>query len=234
MHKNATKCNKTQSKWYINKHGASKITDTLETYHSSIGHCWEHRRLPLAALPPAARSTAARRLLLCHLLWLAALPPTAGSTAHRRSLPLGASPAARSPLRAPPWRALQHHHSELHYGCPCSDEIKRCGSDVPCSSRWGRAVQRGWGHGTWGASRRKMGEKGERGMKRDEEEDTGKRREDKAVEWASLAVFHVPWTCGALTRRRTRRALSPARTQSFSKKKHTGDPIAPLPLRSPF
>jgi hypothetical protein len=32
MHKNATKCNKTQSKWCINKHGASKIIDTLETY----------------------------------------------------------------------------------------------------------------------------------------------------------------------------------------------------------
>jgi hypothetical protein len=33
MHKNATKCNKTQSKWCINKHGASKIIDTFETYH---------------------------------------------------------------------------------------------------------------------------------------------------------------------------------------------------------
>jgi hypothetical protein len=34
MHKNATKCNKTQSKWCINKHGASKIIDTFGTYHS--------------------------------------------------------------------------------------------------------------------------------------------------------------------------------------------------------
>jgi hypothetical protein len=32
MHKNATKCNKTQSKWCKNKHGASKIIDTFETY----------------------------------------------------------------------------------------------------------------------------------------------------------------------------------------------------------
>jgi hypothetical protein len=32
MHKNATKCNKTQSKWCINKHGASKIIDTFEMY----------------------------------------------------------------------------------------------------------------------------------------------------------------------------------------------------------
>jgi hypothetical protein len=32
MHKNAIKCNKTQSKWCINKHGASKIIDTFEKY----------------------------------------------------------------------------------------------------------------------------------------------------------------------------------------------------------
>jgi hypothetical protein len=32
MHKNATKCNKTQSKWCINKRGASKIIDMFETY----------------------------------------------------------------------------------------------------------------------------------------------------------------------------------------------------------
>jgi hypothetical protein len=35
MHKNTTKCNKTQSKWCINKHGASKIIDTFETYHGA-------------------------------------------------------------------------------------------------------------------------------------------------------------------------------------------------------
>jgi hypothetical protein len=33
MHKNATKCNETLSKWCKYKHGASKIIDTLETYH---------------------------------------------------------------------------------------------------------------------------------------------------------------------------------------------------------
>jgi hypothetical protein len=32
MHKSATKCNKTLDKWCKNKHGASKIMDTLETY----------------------------------------------------------------------------------------------------------------------------------------------------------------------------------------------------------
>jgi hypothetical protein len=35
MHKNAMKCNKTQRKWFINKHGASKIIDTFETYQAS-------------------------------------------------------------------------------------------------------------------------------------------------------------------------------------------------------
>jgi hypothetical protein len=35
MHKSATKCNETVGKWCINKHGASKIIDTLETYQRS-------------------------------------------------------------------------------------------------------------------------------------------------------------------------------------------------------
>jgi hypothetical protein len=33
MHKSATKCNETLSKWCKTKHGASKIIDTFETYH---------------------------------------------------------------------------------------------------------------------------------------------------------------------------------------------------------
>jgi hypothetical protein len=37
MHKNAMKCNKTESKWCINKHGASKIIDTFETYQTAAG-----------------------------------------------------------------------------------------------------------------------------------------------------------------------------------------------------
>jgi hypothetical protein len=36
MHKSATKCNKTQGKWFKNKHGVSKIIDTFETYHLSL------------------------------------------------------------------------------------------------------------------------------------------------------------------------------------------------------
>jgi hypothetical protein len=34
MLKNATKCTETQGKWCKNKHGASKIMDTFETYQS--------------------------------------------------------------------------------------------------------------------------------------------------------------------------------------------------------
>jgi hypothetical protein len=34
MHKSATKCNETIGKWCKNKHGASKIIDMLETYHT--------------------------------------------------------------------------------------------------------------------------------------------------------------------------------------------------------
>jgi hypothetical protein len=40
MHKNATKCNETLSKWYKNKHGASKIMDTLETYQQLLSQLW--------------------------------------------------------------------------------------------------------------------------------------------------------------------------------------------------
>jgi hypothetical protein len=33
MYKSATKCNETIGKWCKNKHGASKIIDTFDTYH---------------------------------------------------------------------------------------------------------------------------------------------------------------------------------------------------------
>jgi hypothetical protein len=39
MHKSATKCNETLSKWCKNKHGASKIMDTLETYQPFLNTC---------------------------------------------------------------------------------------------------------------------------------------------------------------------------------------------------
>jgi hypothetical protein len=49
MHKNTMKCNKTQIKWCINKHGASNIIDTLETYQQSLCHPSGHSA---AALGP--------------------------------------------------------------------------------------------------------------------------------------------------------------------------------------
>jgi hypothetical protein len=36
MHKSATKCNETIGKWCKNKHGASKIIDTFETYQEGM------------------------------------------------------------------------------------------------------------------------------------------------------------------------------------------------------
>jgi hypothetical protein len=53
MHKNATKCNKTQSKWCENKHGSSKIIDTFETYHWPTRRSW-HIDDPGAADPLVA------------------------------------------------------------------------------------------------------------------------------------------------------------------------------------
>jgi hypothetical protein len=42
MHKNATKCNETIGKWCKNKHGASKIIDTFETYQAAaVEECRE-------------------------------------------------------------------------------------------------------------------------------------------------------------------------------------------------
>jgi hypothetical protein len=46
MHKNAMKCNKTQSKWCKNKHGAYKIIDMFETYQ-----CPSKRDQSLVAQP---------------------------------------------------------------------------------------------------------------------------------------------------------------------------------------
>jgi hypothetical protein len=40
MHKSVTKCNETIGKWCKNKHGASKIIDTLETYHRLKAKSW--------------------------------------------------------------------------------------------------------------------------------------------------------------------------------------------------
>jgi hypothetical protein len=55
MHKNATKCNKTLSKWCKNKHGASKIIDMFETYHTTkLESPWEGPYLIYEVIPGGA------------------------------------------------------------------------------------------------------------------------------------------------------------------------------------
>jgi hypothetical protein len=44
MHKSATKCNETVGKWCKNKHGASKIMDTSETYQEASPRARKQRR----------------------------------------------------------------------------------------------------------------------------------------------------------------------------------------------
>jgi hypothetical protein len=69
MYKSTTKCNETLGKWCKNKHGASKIIDTFETYHGALGllarvpappsagvlHADEASWLPLHAVPGQVR-----------------------------------------------------------------------------------------------------------------------------------------------------------------------------------
>jgi hypothetical protein len=51
MHKNATKCNETLCKWCKNKHGASKIIDTFETYHLLVTfHVYDMKKILVDAL----------------------------------------------------------------------------------------------------------------------------------------------------------------------------------------
>jgi hypothetical protein len=48
MHKSANKCNETIGKWCKNKHGASKIIDTFETYHCIQQACSSTHKASLA------------------------------------------------------------------------------------------------------------------------------------------------------------------------------------------
>jgi hypothetical protein len=80
MHKSATKCNETIGKWCKNKHGASKIIDTFETYHqrragSLLGRR-RHRRRPSFPLLAAPRCWLVARSLVAFL---------ASSSSNRRS-----------------------------------------------------------------------------------------------------------------------------------------------------
>jgi hypothetical protein len=79
MHNNAMKCNKTPSKWCKNKHGASKIIDTFETYHvlgthlgTPRGRYDEHSSksslsMKLMFIEPVGERTNFRRLMLAGL-----------------------------------------------------------------------------------------------------------------------------------------------------------------------
>jgi hypothetical protein len=74
MHKNVTKCNKTQCKWCINKHGASKNLDTFETYQYLVhappqGHAEQDQGsssnkdvAPQQTLPQLITATAAMQI----------------------------------------------------------------------------------------------------------------------------------------------------------------------------
>jgi hypothetical protein len=46
MHKSAMKCNVTLGKWCKNKHGASKIMDTFETYQYLLDISWGDMGIP--------------------------------------------------------------------------------------------------------------------------------------------------------------------------------------------
>jgi hypothetical protein len=67
MHKNAMKCNETQGKWCRNKHGASKIIDTFETYHPpppTVLHDLQNQTLTIEQrdrIPPPRRRRSRRR-----------------------------------------------------------------------------------------------------------------------------------------------------------------------------
>jgi hypothetical protein len=79
MHKSATKCNETLSKWCKNKHGASKIMDTLETYHSPI-------------LSPSSRTFVELTLVRYCLLFLSASSSCFYFIGCATSAPDGSSP----------------------------------------------------------------------------------------------------------------------------------------------
>jgi hypothetical protein len=83
MHKSATECNETLGKWCKNKHGASKIMDTLETYHraDSPNRCTHFNGLkvmggdfharestPLPCIYSVLVEILSRKLILCVLL----------------------------------------------------------------------------------------------------------------------------------------------------------------------
>jgi hypothetical protein len=70
MHKNATKCNETLSKWCKNKHGASKIIDTFETYQ----WCWSKDGVYSVMLAYNAFFVARTRYTMIYQIWCSRAP----------------------------------------------------------------------------------------------------------------------------------------------------------------
>jgi hypothetical protein len=68
MYKSATKCNETIGKWCKNKHGASKIIDTLETYQPLVSMMVRKGRLGTSSLGVNIRGTICLRELGGHAL----------------------------------------------------------------------------------------------------------------------------------------------------------------------
>jgi hypothetical protein len=131
MHKSATKYNETLGKWCKNKHGASKIIDTFETYHlplrpPPVGRLALLRRpIPGAPLPPHLQRssasvssypcTAARLRIGC---WSAsrlrpARPPPVPCLARVAVIGRGSSSRLRPPCARPDPR-MRHRSSPMH------------------------------------------------------------------------------------------------------------------------
>jgi hypothetical protein len=81
MYKTTTKCNKTQSKWCINKHGPSKIIDTFETYHIFPSTpCWDHHPSDVVGAMPRVEISSRMR---CHCRFKS--PPSTTLQRHHSS-----------------------------------------------------------------------------------------------------------------------------------------------------
>jgi hypothetical protein len=136
MHKSATKCNETIGKWCKNKHGASKIIDTLETYHASEKK-WG-RSLQIWRRRPQRRP---RAIALTHRL--CAVPTAAGASPHPRTS-LAAEPMSHRRRRPPPPRsqALRGRSSEI----PVATVLGEL-AGLPRSRLWWRRGEGGGGKG---------------------------------------------------------------------------------------
>jgi hypothetical protein len=140
MHKSTTKCNETLGKWCKNKHGASKIIDTFETYQGGkLGPS------------PYTRS-----------------PPGGGDTHnwHEQELsspPICASPPYLSPSHPPVWllKGLRRSEGQIHRCTPSccrnsesdpnqSTSTILVGSEIRRSSSFTVCVRVLWGASTCG------------------------------------------------------------------------------------